>query len=370
MLPPRNNPKLLPPRKPKTKVSTFSPMGNDLFGERIKSAKEAPLAKRFVIPPFSVLDARQGEWKKRKQAWIEFGIQGEKGRTEDELGFSQACKSGYEKNPCDAIGANENYRAKKRGKNQQGDCLKTGIGEKYGRKEMTGTSVFDPVLCELIYRWFLPKGGTILDPFAGECTKGIIAGALGHPYTGLELREEQVKENYRQAGQNKLAAPPKWIQTDSAKLNEVIAPEQQYDLIWTSPPYYDLEVYSNKSEDGSTKQTYEEFMEWYFTIFEQAVSHLRDNRFLAVKVGDVRDDDGCYRNFVNDNVSVFLRCGLRYYNEAILITAIGSLPIRVGAQFGKNRKLGKTHQNILIFFKGDPSTIKDNFVNYDKTYTW
>ena len=46
------------------------------------------------------------------------------------------------------------------------------------------------------------------------------------------------------------------------------------------------------------------------------------------------------------------------YNEAILVTAVGSLPIRVAKQFAGYRKLGKTHQNVLVFFKGDPKTIK------------
>ena len=36
------------------------------------------------------------------------------------------------------------------------------------------------------------------------------------------------------------------------------------------------------------------------------------------------------------------------------MTAVGSLPIRVGKQFESGRKLGKTHQNVLVFVKGDP----------------
>jgi hypothetical protein len=45
---------------------------------------------------------------------------------------------------------------------------------------------------------------------------------------------------------------------------------------------------------------------------------------------------------------------LRLYSECILVTAVGSLPIRVRRQFEVSRKLGKTHQNVLIFCKGDP----------------
>lgn len=34
------------------------------------------------------------------------------------------------------------------------------------------TSVFDPVLCEVAYTWFCPKGGAILDPFCGGSVRG------------------------------------------------------------------------------------------------------------------------------------------------------------------------------------------------------
>jgi ParB-like chromosome segregation protein Spo0J len=38
------------------------------------------LAERFGVPPFSVLNAREGWWQNRKQAWIGIGIQSELGR--------------------------------------------------------------------------------------------------------------------------------------------------------------------------------------------------------------------------------------------------------------------------------------------------
>ncbi len=41
------------------------------------------MAERFGIPPFSVLNAREGWWQARKQAWIAMGIQSELGRGEN-----------------------------------------------------------------------------------------------------------------------------------------------------------------------------------------------------------------------------------------------------------------------------------------------
>jgi hypothetical protein len=37
---------------------------------------------RFLVPPFSVLDARQGYWQDRKRSWLALGIQSELGRGE------------------------------------------------------------------------------------------------------------------------------------------------------------------------------------------------------------------------------------------------------------------------------------------------
>jgi hypothetical protein len=38
----------------------------------------------------------------------------------------------------------------------------------------------------------------------------------------------------------------------------------------------------------------------------------------------------------------------------IIITPIGSLPVRAGKPFEATRKIGKAHQNCLVFCKGNP----------------
>lgn len=148
--------------------------------------------------------------------------------------------------------------------------------------------------------------------------------------------------------------PPRWITGDSRHL-ESLCPEVQADMLFTCPPYYDLEVYCDDPLDLSTAKTYEEFLEDYRRIMQQALTHLKDNRFACVVVGDIRSKKtGFYRNFVSDTIAVCQEVGALLYNEAILVTVAGSLPIRAGRQFSLGRKLGKTHQNVLIFCKGDP----------------
>ena len=226
--------------------------------------------------------------------------------------------------------------------------------------QQTGTSIFDPVLCEVIYHWFCPQDGDILDPFAGGSVRGIVAALTGRKYTGVDLSARQIEAN--KANWEEMpplskttaaggAAEPVWVTGDSMNIKD-LAPGE-YDLLFTCPPYADLEVYSDAPGDISNKK-YPEFLQLYREIIVRTASMLKSNRFACVVVGEVRDKNGIYRNFVGDTVRAFTDAGLDYYNEAILITNYGSLPIRVGGQFTNSRKLGKTHQNVLVFAKGDP----------------
>jgi DNA modification methylase len=215
----------------------------------------------------------------------------------------------------------------------------------------SGTSIFDPVLCELAYRWFSPPNGTVLDPFAGGSVRGIVASKLGRQYIGIDLRAEQVAANQEQAANICSEPQPVWITGDSREI-DTLADGIEADLIFSCPPYADLERYSDDPNDISTMK-YPDFLESYRLIIAACVRKLKPNRFACFVVGDIRDKKGIYRNFVSDTIQAFQDARAMLYNEAILVTAVGSLPIRAGKQFESSRKLGKTHQNVLVFIKGD-----------------
>ena len=219
----------------------------------------------------------------------------------------------------------------------------------------SGTSIFDPVLCELAYRWFCPPNGLILDPFAGGSVRGIVAAKLGRRYVGIELRPEQVAANAAQLNIiNDNDPAPTWITGDSRNIAAHCGPDWPgADFLFSCPPYADLEVYSDNPADLSTL-AYTEFRETYIAIIAAACKLVKPDRFACFVVGDVRDKNGFYYGFPWHTIAAFESAGFRLYNEAVLVTAVGSLPIRAGRAFESARKLGKTHQNILIFCNGDP----------------
>lgn len=291
--------------------------------------EKGSLNDKFLVPPFSVLDTRQGYWQDHKKKWLAMGIESEKGR-DDALLYGAA-----------------------KGRT---DIVSQRIMQAGG-----GTSVFDPVLCELMYKWFNKANGIVIDPFAGGSVRGVVASTLNMPYVGLELRKEQVDANVEQAERMELTPMPTWLPGDSAEsIPQLIEQDFKADMLFTCPPYADLEVYSDDPRDLSN-MPYKDFLSAYTNIIVKACMLLRDNSFAVVVVGEVRDKKGIYYNFVGDTINAFITAGLAYYNEMILVNSIGSLPLRAGKTFNSGRKIGKVHQNVLVFYKGNPKEIKNTF---------
>lgn len=139
-------------------------------------------------------------------------------------------------------------------------------------------------------------------------------------------------------------------------------------MLLTCPPYFDLEQYSDNPQDLSN-MTYDDFLTAYTAILTKSIAKVKDNGFIAVVVGEVRDDNGIYRNFIGDTVEAVKAAGAHYYNEIILITMLGTLPIRIRRQFESSRKIGNTHQKALIFLKskGDTQALKDYLEDFTET---
>lgn len=300
------------------------PSDESLVDSTEPEVEHKSLVDRFIIPPFSVFDTRQGYWKDRTKMWERtIGIRSTEGRGGN------------------LIGAPDNP-----------DYVESGF---------TGaapqTSEFDPTLAEICYKFFCPSGGHIIDPFAGGSARGIVADKLGYRYMGFDIREEQIAANQTQCSE--LGVSPEYICDDSNNVDDHL-PNECADLVFTCPPYFDLEVYSDCEQDLSN-MTWEEFGVAYRSILSRFERKLKNNRFFVVVIGDVRDRRGFYRNLIDCTKRILLDCGLNTYNEAILLEQPGTAAIRATRTFSGGRKLIKTHQNVLIFFKGDPRTIKGNY---------
>ena len=129
--------------------------------------------------------------------------------------------------------------------------------------------------------------------------------------------------------------------------------------MFTCPPYFDLEVYSDNPEDISN-MSYDDFISAYSDIIRRTAKKVRNNRFAVIVISDVRDKKGYYRDLTGLTKSIMESGGFRLYNEIIILNAVGSGAWRCRGNM-RNRKVVKIHQNVLVFFKGDPKEIQDIF---------
>lgn len=289
----------------------------DLFGKEIK--QKLSLADKYLMCPTSVLNTRDPKWQDLKRKWFKLGIKSEIGRnstTGNTKDMTELSKRGY------------NSTSWSDTSNQ------------------TGISIFDPVICEIIYKWFGKRN--ILDPFAGGSVRGIVAHKLGFKYTGIELRQEQVDSNIEQALDIlEINNQPQWYIGDSEEIVKDLIPN--YDLVFSCPPYMNLEVYSDLPDDLSNMNDLK-FIEKYEAIIKNTCEKLIKGGYAVFVVGDLRDKKGYQKDFTGITKTAFKNCGMKLYNELIIVTPVGSKAMTMELGF-KNGKLGKVHQNVYIFIK-------------------
>ena len=276
-----------------------------------------------MIKPFSILDTRSKEWQERKRWWINtYNIQSELGRedTESRARF-------WEDNT---------------------------------------VSIFDATLCEKMYEWFCPKEGRVLDPFAGGSVRGIVATEMGFIYNGIDLSDEQIEANKKQSNK------PNWITGDSEWVIDSIYDKTQ-DFVFTCPPYYDLEKYTDNPADLSNMNA-DSFDKKYYSILKKAAAKLKDNRFFVVVVSEVREQSvtgnykiGKYKGLVWKTIRACEEAGLHFYNDMILFNSQHQAARVVDTYFKRNRKVASVHQNILVFVKGNPDIAAED-IEWNGTY--
>jgi SAM-dependent methyltransferase len=276
------------------------------------------LADEFVAPPLSVLDARQGYWRDRKRAWADLGL-------------------------CDSRG-------------RQGCLLPSTHAIKGTSAYVTGcptmtqtTSIFDPVLAEVIVSWFSSPGSSIADPFAGGPVRGIVASVLGRRYTGIDIRQEQVDADVDASGYVHGEHVPRYVVGDSASLLADLG--ETYDLVMTCPPYFSLERYSDDPHDLSQMDDID-FRDAYRAVISACADVLVPCGYAAFVVGDVRDRAGMWRGLPELTVSAFSDAGMGLYDRITYIEPYGTAPLRAGRQFRASRKVVGVSEQLLVFRRG------------------
>lgn len=310
----------------------------------------------FTVPPLSVLNATHGYWQQRKAMWR--NLIGDDGDTRKGV-------MGY------GVGFlyPDIYMQSMEEREQLGIPFEEYLNEYVTDEEKAkqerslfnkNVSLFDPVLAEVLCRWFSREGDSIYDCFAGDTQKGLVFGYCGRKFSGIELRQEQVDVNSRVLASHDV--PVSYICDDGRNVRKHFGWLTQ-DMLFSCPPYYNLEVYSDDERDASNQRSYADYVAIIEKAFGEAITCLKINRFAVIVVSNVRDrNTGEYYDIVSEVKRIFGQGGMRLYNELVYIEPIGVRRL-MAERTMRTRKVTKVHQNILVFYKGDTRKIKMLFPN-------
>lgn len=325
--------------------------GNESGGTNSEPANSS-LNDRFVVPPFSILDTRKGYWQDRKKKWRE--LIGDMGESRNDTLITSP-----------EIKYKDLYQRTRQHREELGITFKEyldkyvpdDVKEHEANKVLSaGVSLLDPVMAEIVCRWFGQDNCKTFDCFAGDSVFGYVSAYLGNEFTGIELRPEQATlNNERVEGMS-----ARYINDDGQNVAKHLEADSQ-DLLFSCPPYFDLEKYSDLENDASNQGSYEDFIKILDNAFKAAVTCLKDDRFAVIVVGDMRNkSNGCYYDFCGDIKRIFKEAGMPLYNEIILVETGASTALRA-SRYMETRKVAKMHQNILVFYKGNTKEIKKQF---------
>lgn len=231
--------------------------------------------------------------------------------------------------------------------------VKDQMGEgSYGEEKDAGSlSQFNPTVAEKIIRIWSKEDDKILDPFAGRC-RALMAQLLNRRYVGYEISPKICAQLQKRLAVKRLETfkhEPQVINADA----RTISGKEEFDLVFSCPPYWDVEDYNKSYEESTGGQLsdigdYGDFMKEYEAIIKKCYDALKPEKFAVFVVADIRREKTLYP-FGMDTIGAFVRCGFKLHD--IIINQIDSLSIMGLGPMIKSGYMPKCHEYILVFRK-------------------
>ena len=207
-------------------------------------------------------------------------------------------------------------------------------------------SEFHAGLAENIIHYWSMKGATVVDPFAGRLTRAYVTSSLGRKYIGYDVVERTVNETnavLQEDGLDGRVYLGNGCTMDSTS-------DGSADLVFTCPPYHQLEKYESVDYQLSDIGSYDDFLTQINVCAENCHRVLKDGGFCIWVVGDWREQ-GTYRSFHSDLIKIMTDQSLSLHDTIIMENQSPFATLQLG-KVAANRYTSKIHEFILVFKKG------------------
>ena len=131
---------------------------------------------------------------------------------------------------------------------------------------------------------------------------------------------------------------------------EIHLPNDSVDLIFTSPPYWDIEFYDESEKQAGYKKTYEQFLETMQSIMNECHRILKSDKYCVININDFRKD-GKYYDYHNDISQLGKKAGFKIH-DVVIVDWGTSIQSCFATQIESRKMTAKRHEYLIVFKKG------------------
>lgn len=227
---------------------------------------------------------------------------------------------------------------------------------KVGDASSSSMSEFNPDLCKFIIQYWSEEGELIVDPFHGWGTRAAISNQLKRNYIGFDV-SKVVNDDVK----NMMATQAKakrWFNgagvdllmdlrlADGIKIPGI--EKDSVDLVFSCPPYFNIEKYESADGQLSDLNNYEEFMKLMHQGALRYFDVLKQDKYCVMVVGDWRENKEL-RLLSKDMIDAYTAAGFKMHD--FIIHKLNSAAVVGCGNFDDNNFVTKSHEYILVFRK-------------------
>lgn len=213
-------------------------------------------------------------------------------------------------------------------------------------------SEFNPTVAKNIISFWTNQKEVILDPFAGR-TRALVAHGMDRGYIGFEVSSDVInhmEEKFEELGLNEEEEfVVDIINDDCYNIDKYY--DIDFDMIFSCPPYWNLEKYESTNGQLSDIKEYDKFLDALVKRLRKCIDFLEQDKYICLVVGDFRKN-GKYIKFHSDLLQKMDELNNIKLHDVITIQ---NLPFSTAAfYFGTKKKFkytAKSHEYLLVWKK-------------------
>lgn len=235
-------------------------------------------------------------------------------------------------------------------------------GDRGSRGKRKGLSTFPPDLVRKVLLFYSEENEIVLDPFAGHNSRMQTTFEMKRDYIGYDVSDDFMKFNnevreYLLKNKNSVLNRFKRSITLRKQSSEhLVEQDESIDLIFTSPPYYNIEWYGDEKEQLGRSSSYEDFLQRMWAIINECYRVLKPNRFCIFNVNDFRSKN-IYHPYHIHISDLFNKAQFEIW-DIIIINWRASISACFPTRLEERRWTAKCHEYLIVGRKTDTSPEK------------